>query len=132
LRAFFRLASLQQEKEKQIGFSKKIKNCYHVLGNIRDLQLQQNGYRHYPFRWSKTLSYLDLVKKEIVNHKSDLHKLDIEKSLVKSRKKTNAYMPKNFSPDAYGNFVQKKWDDIDAIIFRKILAMTISIQSAKT
>ena len=41
LRAFFRMLSLQNNIEKAITPSKKLKKVYTLLGTIRDLQLQQ-------------------------------------------------------------------------------------------
>lgn len=116
LRAFFRMLSLQNNIEKAITPSKKLKKVYTLLGTIRDLQLQQQRTIASNKNLKKIAPYINLLQQQIDKLKPELLNLVKEKPVAKSKNKIAAKLPEKISPEGFKKFAQQKWQAIHHIL----------------
>ena len=116
-RAFSRMISVENGKDRQIKIPGKLKKIYHVLGSIRDLFLQQQRTLEASREDQHTpQSYLNLLQQEIERLKSILSEILLKKPFYKSKKKLDALIPDEFTDVAFKEYMKNKWVAISAII----------------
>ena len=116
LRAFLRMIS-GEHSSGDIKVSKKLNKCYHIAGSIRDLHLHQQRLLEATKQdLLKPTSYLDLLQKKIEILKSTLSEIFLKKPVTKSKKKTDAVIPGEFSLSAFNTYIQNKSAVITTII----------------
>lgn len=117
LRAFLRMISQELKIAGEIKIYKKLKKAYNISGSIRDLQLQQQRIMEATKQeLKKPQAYLALLQKEIDKLKPELSEIFLEKPVIKSKKKTDAFIPDEFQLSGFKLLMQKKWTVINAII----------------
>jgi CHAD domain-containing protein len=117
LRAFLRMISQELETAGKIKIYKKLKKAYNISGAIRDLQLQQQRIVEATKQeLKKPRAYLALLRKEIDKLKPELSEIFFEKPIIKSKRKTDAFIPDEFQLSGFKLLIQKKWTVINAII----------------
>lgn len=117
LRAFLRMISKQHKMAFEIKVTKKLKQGYHLLGSIRDLQLQQQRILEVKKEaFKKPHAYIILLKTEIQRLQLKLFKIFLRKTVTASKIKTDLSIPNKFKLSSFINFAEKKWAAIYAII----------------
>jgi len=117
LRAFLRMISQELETTKKIGIYKKLKKAYNISGSIRDLQLQQQRIMQATKQELKNpQAYLALLRIKIDKLIQELTEISLENPVIKSKKKTEAFIPDEFQLSGFKLLIQKKWTVINAII----------------
>ena len=117
LRAFLRMISMECTMTREIKIGKNLKNTYHILGTIRDLQLQIKNIRAATKQDPiKPKEYLSLLQKEINKLQITLVEILLNKPVTRSQKKTDALLPKKFPLKDLSIFIKKKQANINAII----------------
>lgn len=120
VRAFLRMLSAHHETAGEIKISGHLKKCYALLGAIRDLQIHQQQISDVTKKvLKKPIAYLKAIQNEIENLQPELAEVLNSKPVEASRLKTNASIPHKFALNSFGEFVEKKWTAIDAIILSK-------------
>ncbi|CAN5494220.1 hypothetical protein BH11BAC3_BH11BAC3_00940 [soil metagenome] len=117
VRAFLRMLSSHHETAGEIKVSGHLKKCYALLGAIRDLQIHQQQISEVTKKVrKKPTAYLKAIQNEIEKLQPELAEVLNCKPVVASRLKTNASIPHKFALNSLGDFIEKKWIAIDAII----------------
>ncbi|MES1225100.1 MAG: CHAD domain-containing protein, partial [Bacteroidota bacterium] len=116
LRAFLRMLKDQDKGTQKITVSKQLKKCYRCLGDIRDLQLQQQGFRK--ITWQHRIekqTAINLLQKKINHLKSKFLKDFTVKIIHRSVAKNKSALPSSFPLSGFRNYVAGKWHVIHGI-----------------
>jgi len=117
LRAFLKMLSQEHAKSNKLKISKKLKNTYHVLGSIRDLQQQrQRILEASKYEPQKPRAYRIILQKEIFCYKRKVAEIDLEDVLTESKTKISRSLPHQLRARTFKDFVENKWAAVYAII----------------
>ncbi len=117
LRAFLRMISTENSSQKKIKIPEKLKKVYAIAGSIRDLQLQQKSMLTITGESTKkTKSYLKLLEHQVSILQSQWRDVPLEKTIIKSLKKTDEIVFGKINPIAAGRFINNNCTAIAAII----------------
>ncbi len=117
LRAFLRMISEQNGNAGELKIPKKLFNCYHIFGSIRDLQLQQqNILKATEQKLIKPKAYYSFLQSEIDKLKLQLFKIFQKDPVTLSKEKTDKAIPAKFTVKKFRIYAKKKWDTVNAII----------------
>lgn len=117
LRAFLRMISTENSSQKKIKIPGKLKKVYAIAGSIRDLQLQQKSMLTITGESTKkTKSYLKLLEHQVSILQSQWRDVPLEKTIIKSLKKTDEIVFEKINAIAAGRFINNNCTAIAAII----------------
>ncbi|WP_202552057.1 CHAD domain-containing protein [Ginsengibacter hankyongi] len=117
LRAFLRMISVENDCGKKIKISKKLKNAYHVAGEIRDLQLQHQRMLAIKTKEiNPTGAYHQLLERNINKLKGEFASISLKKAINKSIKKAKVLDGKKINSICGVKFIEDNCAAIVAII----------------
>ncbi len=121
LRAFLCMIAKDGNRPgERIKISGKLKKSYHLLGTVRDLQLQQKRILEATGRdLHKANAYISLLQQEIDQLKPALVEIFSDNPVAASKKKTKAYMPDEIPVKDFREFLQKQWLSIHTVVAAK-------------
>ena len=115
-RAFLRMLS-RDSKAGKIKIHKKLESIYHLLGSVRDLQLQRiRVLKASKYEREKPRLYRIVLQKEIRKKKRKLAKINLNNKFVKSIKHRRADIPNKFPYRSFKKYAELKWAEICAIV----------------
>ena len=114
-RAFIRMLQSDSGNHKKIKISKKIKPCYCLAGNLRDLHLLQQHITEITGKKQPPLEYLNLLEKKIDTTKQALFQEIATKPIAKAGKKIK-HVPEKLSTKDFDRYAKDKWEDANKIV----------------
>lgn len=113
-RAFLRLISMS---DGTLKIPKAIKKAYHIAGQIRDLQLQQQRIRAVTKDQSvQPVSYLRLIEGEISKLKPALDEIFLDNPFTEEEKAAIEAVPEELPLSIIRAFIQQKWSAVYVIV----------------
>lgn len=117
LRAFLRMLSWQKGMQGEIKLAKGLKKIYHILGKMRDLQLQQERVAEIVDKDTASSPGFDqLLSKEFRQLHKKLSKLLAGNPLKRSHQQTSLLLPTHLNRTCSNNFMQYEWAAIHQVI----------------
>jgi CHAD domain-containing protein len=116
LRAFLRLLNTQSKKG--LSISKKIKQFYDCIGDIRNLQLHIESVKEFVKNSNDKFppTYLQKLNAEIELYKTDSIKLIDHKILSKNFKKIIYHLPLGIKKKTIENFIHEKLSELKQLL----------------
>ena len=117
LRAFLRMVSVKNECGKKINLPKKLKNAYHIAGEIRDLQLQRQRLLTITKEEIKPVkAYNKILQLNIQKLKEKFKRISLGKTIKKSTGKAKLFAGEKINTTCAGKFIRDNAAAIIAII----------------